>query len=128
IREHIEHDLSLAGLPYEKVLATIARLLDTTLIRVGNEEYAKENGSYGLTTMRSRHVAVEGARVHFHFRGKSGREHTIDVKDRQLARIVKRCKDLPGHELFQYIDEKGELRSIESGDVNTYLREISGQD
>lgn len=128
IRERVERDLSLPGLPYEKVLATIVRLLDTTLIRVGNEEYARENDSYGLTTLRSQHVEVTGAKVHFHFKGKSGKEHDIDVKDRQLASIVKRCQDLPGHELFQYIDEHDVLRSIESGDVNDYLREISGQD
>jgi len=128
IRQRIEHDLALSGLPYEKVLATIVRLLDTTLIRVGNEEYARENDSYGLTTMRSQHVEVEGTKVHFHFRGKSGKEHIIDVNDRQLAKIVKRCQHLPGHELFQYIDEKGEMRDIESGHVNTYLREISGHD
>jgi len=128
IRERVAHDLSLSGLPYEKVLATIVRLLDTTLIRIGNEEYARENDSYGLTTMRSHHVDVNGSKVHFHFRGKRGREHVIDVSDRQLAKIVKRCQDLPGHELFQYIDDNGELRTIESNDVNEYLRVISGQD
>jgi DNA topoisomerase-1 len=128
IRERVEHDLSLPGLPYEKVLATVVRLLDTTLIRVGNEEYARENQSYGLTTIRSHHVEVTGTTVHFHFRGKSGREHAIDLKDRQLAKIVKRCQDLPGHELFQYVDEQGIQRTVESGDVNDYLREISGQD
>jgi DNA topoisomerase-1 len=128
IRERVDQDLSLSGLPYKKVVATVVRLLDETLIRVGNEEYAKENDSYGLTTMRSPHVEVEGAKVHFHFRGKSGKEHTIDVKDRQLARIVKRCQDLPGHELFQYIDQDGELRTIESNDINEYLRAVSGQD
>ncbi len=128
IRERVEQDLSLAGLPYEKVLATLVRLLDTTLIRVGNEEYARENHSFGLTTMRTHHVKVAGTTVHFHFRGKSGREHDIDVRDRQLAKIVKRCQDLPGHELFQYVDEQGNQRTVESGDVNDYLREISGQD
>lgn len=128
IRERVEHDLALSGLPYEKVLATLVRLLDTALIRVGNEEYARENESYGLTTMRAQHVDVEGVKLHFHFRGKSGKEHDINVKDRQLAKIVKRCQDLPGHELFQYLDENGELRTIESSDVNDYLREISGQD
>jgi DNA topoisomerase-1 len=128
IRERVEHDLSLTGLPREKVLATIVRLLDTSLIRVGNEEYVRENQSYGLTTMRNQHVKVEGATLHFHFKGKGGKEHDIDVKDRHLAKIVKRCQDLPGHELFQYIDEQGVQRNIESGDVNDYLREISGQD
>ena len=128
IRQRIEHDLALSGLPYEKVLATIVRLLDTTLIRVGNEEYARENDSYGLTTMRSQHVEVEGTKVHFHFRGKSGKEQEIDVRDRQLARIVKRCQDIPGHELFQYLDEEGQSHTVDSADVNDYLREISGQD
>lgn len=128
IRERVEHDLALLGLPFEKVMATLVRLLDTTLIRVGNEEYARENNSFGLTTMRSRHADVTGTTVHFHFRGKSGREHNIDVKDRQLAKIVKHCQDLPGHELFQYIDEQGIQRTVESGDVNDYLREISGRD
>lgn len=128
IRERVSHNLSLSGLSYEKVLATIVRLLDTTLIRVGNEEYARENDSYGLTTMRSNHVDVTGSKVHFHFRGKRGKEHIIDVQDRQLARIVKRCQDLPGHELFQYVDENGKLRTVESSDVNEYLRQISGQD
>jgi DNA topoisomerase-1 len=128
IRARVQHDLSLPGLPHEKVLATIVRLLDTTLIRVGNEEYARENESYGLTTLREEHVDVSGATVHFHFRGKSGKEHDIDIRDRQLAKIVKRMHDLPGDELFQYADEQGNLRSVDSSDVNAYLREISGQD
>jgi len=128
IRERTSRDLSLPGLPYEKVLATVVRLLDATLIRIGNEEYARENDSYGLTTLRSDHVDVSGSKVQFHFRGKSGKEHVIDVKDRQLAKIVKRCQELPGHELFQYYDEDGVLRTIDSSDVNDYLREITGQD
>jgi DNA topoisomerase-1 len=107
IRKRVDQDLTLSGLPHEKVIATIVRLLDTTLIRVGNEEYVRENDSYGMTTMRNQHVDVSGAKVRFHFKGKSGKEHIIDVKDRQLAKIVKKCQDLPGHELFQYIDEKG---------------------
>ncbi|HEX6483018.1 MAG TPA: DNA topoisomerase IB [Ktedonobacteraceae bacterium] len=127
LRERITRDLSLSGLPREKLLATLVRLLDTTLIRIGNEEYARENNSYGLTTMRHEHVDVSGTKVEFHFRGKSGKEHVIDVKDRQLAKIVKRCQELPGHELFEYIDEKGELRKVESSDVNDYLHEITGQ-
>lgn len=127
LRKRIAHDLSLSGLPREKLLATLVRLLDTTLIRVGNEEYARENNSYGLTTMRNEHVDVSGAKVEFHFRGKSGKEHVIDVKDRQLAKIVRRCQELPGHELFEYIDEKGELRRVESSDVNDYLQEVTGQ-
>jgi DNA topoisomerase-1 len=128
IREHVAHDLTLPGMPREKVLAAVVRLLDRTSIRVGNEEYARENGSFGLTTMRNDHVDVEGPEIQFHFRGKGGKEHTIDIKDRQLARIVKKCQDLPGHELFEYIDENKELRTIESDDVNEYLRQISGQD
>jgi DNA topoisomerase-1 len=128
IRERVEHDLKLQGLPREKVLATVVRLLDTTSIRIGNEEYARENGSFGLTTMRDNHVEVEGTTVEFHFRGKSGKEHTIDVKDRQLARIIKRCQALPGHELFQYYDEHQQLHTIESDNVNTYLQQITGQE
>ena len=128
IRERVVQDLAHSGLPYEKVIATIVRLLDATLIRIGNEEYVRENGSYGLTTMLNQHVDVGEAKIHFHFKGKSGKEHRIDVKDRQLARIVKRCQALPGQELFQYVDENGELRSVESNGVNDYLRQSSGQD
>jgi DNA topoisomerase I len=125
IRERVERDLSLPGLPREKVLATIVRLLETTFIRVGNQEYARENRSYGLTTMRNRHVDVDGSRVRFNFDGKSGVHHTIDLNDRRLARIVKRCLDLPGYELFQYLDDGGSHRSVDSADVNEYLREIA---
>jgi DNA topoisomerase-1 len=128
IRERVEHDLKRSSLPREKVLATIVRLLDITSIRIGNEEYARENGSFGLTTMQEDHVDVEGSKVQFHFRGKSGKEHLIDVKDRQLAKIIKRFQDLPGHELFQYIDEDKELRTVTSDDVNEYLQEITGQE
>ncbi len=128
IRERVEHDLRLHGLSREKVLATVVRLLDTTSIRIGNEEYARDNGSFGLTTLRDNHVEVEGTNVAFHFRGKSGKEHTIDVKDRQLAKIIKRCQALPGHELFQYYDEHGQLHTIESEDVNTYLQQITAQE
>ena len=127
IRERVEHDLSLPGLPREKILATIVRLLETTYIRVGNEEYARENHSYGLTTMRARHVAVDGSTVRFKFQGKSGKRHTIDLNDRRLARIVKRCLDLPGYELFQYVEDDGSTHSIDASDVNDYLRAISGQ-
>ena len=127
IRRQVEHDLQLGGLPREKVLATIVRLLETTFIRVGNEEYARENHSYGLTTMRTKHVNVEGATVSFKFRGKSGVNHSIDLTDRRLARIVKRCLDLPGYELFQYLDDQGESHTVDSADVNDYLREITGQ-
>ncbi len=128
MRERIEHDLSLSGLPCEKVLATVVRLMELTRIRVGNEEYAKTNKSFGLTTMRDRHVDISGSTIHFKFRGKSGVEHDIEINDRRLARIVKRCQDIPGQELFQYIDENGDRQSIDSGAVNTYLREITGQD
>ena len=127
IRERVEHDLALPGMPREKVLATIVRLLETTFIRVGNEEYAKENHSYGLTTLHNKHVDVNGAQVHFKFKGKSGKLHNIDVRDRRLARIVKQCQDIPGYELFQYIDQDGEHRSIDSADVNDYLQAISGE-
>jgi DNA topoisomerase I len=127
IRQRVERDLALAGLPREKILATIVRLLETTFIRVGNAEYARENHSYGLTTMRTRHVDVNGSKVRFHFKGKSGKQHSIDLNDRRLARIVKRCLDLPGYELFQYLDENGEHHTVDSADVNDYLREITGQ-
>lgn len=127
IREHIEHDISLPGLPREKILATVVRLLDATMIRIGNEEYMRENNSFGLTTLHNDHVDVSGSKLHFHFHGKSGKEHAIDLRDKQLARIVKRCQDLPGYQLFEYQDEDGSLRTIDSSDVNTYLREISDQ-
>ncbi|CAA9551888.1 Hypothetical protein PA2244 (similar to DNA topoisomerase IB, but possibly involved in glycosyl-transfer) [uncultured Synechococcales cyanobacterium] len=128
IRKRLEQDLARPGLPREKVLATVVRLLETTLIRVGNEEYAKENRSFGLTTMRDRHVDISGSTIQFQFRGKSGKEHTIDLKDRRLAKIVKRCRDIPGYELFQYLDEQGQRQTIDSTDVNEYLREITGED
>ena len=115
-------------MPREKVLAVIVRLLEETRIRVGNEEYRTENGSFGLTTLRNRHVDVIGSEVRFSFRGKSGKLHRVTLEDRRLARIVKRCLDIPGQELFQYIDEDGEARPIGSEDVNDYLREISGED
>jgi DNA topoisomerase-1 len=128
IRERVAQDLARPGLPREKVLATVVRLLETTFIRVGNEEYARTNESYGLTTMRNEHVEVEGSTVRFQFRGKSGIEHDIDVKDRRVAAVIKRCQGLPGQDLFEYKDENGELQTIDSDDVNEYLREISGQD
>jgi DNA topoisomerase-1 len=128
IRERTDEHLALSGLPREKILATVVRLLECTLIRVGNEEYARHNDSFGLTTMRDHHVDVSGSTLHFEFRGKSGVRHCVDLRDRRLARIVKRIQDLPGEELFQYLDEKGERRSIESSDVNQYLRDITGQD
>ena len=126
IRKRVDRDLALAGLPRQKVLATIVRLLETTFIRVGNEEYARENKSYGLTTMRNKHVDVEGATVTFKFKGKSGVNRNIDLSDRRLAKIVKRCLDLPGYELFQYLDDEGNQHSVDSADVNEYLAEITG--
>ena len=126
IRERVEQDLAKHGLTREKVLATVVRLLETTLIRVGNKEYAEENGHYGLTTMQNEHVDVEGATLHFHFVGKSGKEHTIDIKDRRLARVVQRLRDLPGEEIFQYTDDDGVRRMIDSSDVNDYLHGITG--
>lgn len=128
IRSRVEQDLSLPGLPKNKVLAAIVRLMEVTLIRVGNEEYARENHSYGLTTLRGRHVQVEGSRVRFRFRGKSGVRHTVEFSDRRLARIVQRCQDIPGYELFQYVDDEGEAHTIDSADVNEYLREVSHQE
>jgi DNA topoisomerase I len=128
IRKKVAEDLQLPGLPKEKVLATVIDLLDITAIRVGNEEYARENESYGLTTLRNKHVKVTGSNIRLHFRGKSGKEHTYVVQDKKLARIVKRLQDLPGHELFEYLDEHDEVRHIESTDVNEYLREITKED
>jgi DNA topoisomerase I len=128
IRRRVRHDLALRGMPREKVLAAIVRLLETTLIRVGNDEYARQNHSFGLTTIRNRHVHVRGAAVNFDFRGKSGVEHEIDIHDARLARIVRKCQDLPGQELFAYIGPEGETHDVGSSDVNDYLREISGQD
>lgn len=128
IREKVDEDLSRPGLPREKVLATVVRLLEITLIRVGNEEYARENASFGLTTMRTRHVDVEGSAIRFHFRGKSGIEHEVEVHDRRVAKVVARCTDLPGQLLFQYVDDDGELSSVESADVNAYIRAIAGDE
>ena len=128
IRARVEEDLALPGLPRNKVLATIVRLMERTLIRVGNEEYARENHSYGLTTMRRKHVEVNGSRMTFRFRGKSGKQHTVGVEDRRLARIVRQTQELPGYELFEFLDESGEARKVDSADVNKYLREISGED
>lgn len=125
IRARVAHDISLPGLPHEKVLAAVVWLLDTTAIRVGNEEYARGNGSFGLTTLRSYHVDISGSKIRFHFRGKSGKEHDVSIQNRQLARIIKRCQDLPGQELFQYVDD-GKRYTIESADVNNYLYEITG--
>jgi len=127
IRGRTAADLRRPGLPREKVLAAVVRLLERTLIRVGNEEYARQNHSFGLTTLRSRHARVHGADVHFEFRGKSGVSHAIDLHDARLARIVKACRELPGHELFQYVDAERKRQSVGSTDVNAYLREITNQ-
>jgi len=126
IRRACERDLARPGLPREKVLATAVRLLELTHMRIGNEEYARENGSYGLTTLRDRHVRVEGGRVVFRFRGKAGKVRELDVRDRRLAGIIGKCSELPGHELFQYVDDGGALRTIDSGDVNRYIRAAAG--
>jgi DNA topoisomerase I len=128
IRARVDKDLRRPGLPRDKVVATVVRLLETTFIRIGNREYAKANRSFGLTTLRDRHVEIKGSRVNFHFVGKSGKEHSIEIRDRRLAGIVKRCRDIPGFELFQYIDDDGHRQAIDSGDVNRYLREASGDD
>jgi DNA topoisomerase-1 len=128
IRRTLSRHLRKRGLPRAKVLAATVKLLETTLIRVGNDEYARDNHSFGLTTMHDKHVKLRGATIRFDFRGKHGIEHEIDLKDRALAAIVHACRDLPGQELFQYLDEGGEVRDVGSGDVNDYLREISGQD
>lgn len=127
IRARVDQDLARPGLPREKVLATVVRLLETTLIRVGNEEYARDNGSFGLTTLRDHHVKVKGTTVRFAFRGKSGVRHEIDVRDRRLASVVRRCQDLPGQVLFQY-DDNGQTRAVDSDDVNEYLRQAAGQE
>jgi DNA topoisomerase-1 len=128
IRKTVDGHMSLPGLPREKVLATVVHLLENTLIRVGNADYAKQNKSYGLTTLRDPHVKVEGAELKFQFKGKSGKTWRLSVKDRRIARIVKACQDLPGQDLFQYLDEAGERQSVTSADVNAYLKEITGRD
>jgi DNA topoisomerase-1 len=128
IRARCDADLATPGLSREKVLAAIVRLLEMTLIRVGNEEYARLNRSFGLTTLRTRHARVSGTSVRFRFRGKSGRQHEVGLRDRRLAAVVRRCQDLPGQELFQYLDADGEPHEVASDDINDYLREISGAD
>jgi len=127
IRERVEADLRKHGLPRERVLAAVVRLMETTLFRIGNTEYAKANKSYGLTTLRDRHVEIDGSHIHLDFRGKHGIRHETDINDRRLARIIKDCRDLPGYELFQYLDENSNRHTIDSADVNEYLREISGE-
>jgi DNA topoisomerase I len=128
IRQRVDGDLRLPGLPRDKILATVVRLLETSHIRVGNEEYARQNKSFGLATLRNRHVNVSGSTIRFEFRGKSGVEHALDINDAHLARIIKRCQDLPGYELFQYIDDNGERRTIDSSDINEYIRQIAGEE
>ena len=128
IRSRVEKDLARTELPREKVLATVVSLLQCTSIRVGNDEYARSNRSFGLTTLQDRHVEVSGSNVHFEFRGKSGKTHQVSVTDRRLARIVQRCQALPGEDLFQYVDEEGVRQTIGSGDVNDYIREITGEE
>jgi DNA topoisomerase-1 len=128
IRERVDADLARHGLPREKVLAAVVRLLELTLIRVGNDEYARLNRSFGLTTLRDHHARVRGAQVRFRFRGKSGVMQDVTIRDRRLARVVGRCQDLPGQELLQYVDDEGEVRDVRSDDVNEYLREIAGEE
>lgn len=128
LRGRVEADLSRAGLPREKVVATVVRLLETTLIRVGNREYARQNGSFGLTTLRDGHVQIDGSKIRFEFRGKSGKDQSAELQDRRVARIVRQCRDLPGQTLFQYLDETGERQKITSEDINAYLREVTGED
>ncbi len=128
VRKTIDDHMSQRGLPREKVLATVVHLLENTLIRVGNSDYAKQNKSYGLTTLRDPHVKVDGPELRFQFKGKSGKTWKLAVKDRRIARIVKACQDLPGQDLFQYLDEEGQQQSVTSADVNAYLKEITGRD
>ncbi len=128
IRAKVHEHMALRGLPREKVLATVVDLLETTLIRVGNDSYAKENKSYGLTTLRNQHVAVNGSELRFNFKGKGGKVWRLQVKDRRIAKVVRACQELPGQELFQYVDENGQRRDVTSSDVNSYLREITGRD
>ena len=128
LRAKLSAHMALRGLPREKVLATVVHLLETTLIRVGNDDYARANKSYGLTTLRNPHVKVEGAELRFQFKGKSGKMWRLQVKDRRIAKIIRACQDLPGQRLFQYRDEDGEVREVTSADVNAYLREITGRD
>ena len=128
LRRHLEAQLASPGHGRDKVMATVISLLDTTLIRVGNSQYARQNRSYGLTTLRTRHVSLNGSAIAFQFRGKSGIEHQITVKDRRLARIIKRCLELPGQDLFQYLDEQGQRRTVTSSDINAYLHQLTAGD
>lgn len=128
IRAQVLQDLNLPGLPRQKVVAALVRLLETTFIRVGNDEYARENQSFGLTTLRNRHVEIDGFTLRFKFRGKSAQEHEVELKDRRIARIVQQCHDLPGHELFQYLDAEGQRHALGSSDVNSYLKDVTAAD
>lgn len=128
LRQRIDADLRRPGLPRERVLALVVHLLETTLIRVGNPEYAKQNRSYGLTTLKSRHLEVHGSSMHFEFRGKSGKLHALDLRDRRVARIIRQCQELPGQELFQYVDEEGRRHCVDSADVNEYLSHNTGEE
>jgi DNA topoisomerase-1 len=128
LRKQLETLLAAPGFSRDKVMATVITLLDATLIRVGNTQYARDNRSYGLTTLRNRHVEINGSAIRFQFRGKSGVEHQITVKDRRLARIIKRCQEIPGQNLFQYLDESGERHTVSSSDVNAYLQTLTGTD
>ncbi|MGH7582569.1 MAG: DNA topoisomerase IB [Gemmatimonadales bacterium] len=128
IRKAVGRDLARPGVPREKVMAIVVRLLETTMARIGNEEYARDNGSFGLTTLEHRHVDLHGQAIRFRFRGKGGKVHEIRVADRRLARLVRRCRELPGHVLFQYLDDEGVPHAIDSTDVNAYLRDVSGDD
>ncbi|MDF1586100.1 DNA topoisomerase IB [Marinimicrococcus flavescens] len=127
IRTGVEADLAARGLGRRKVLALVVRLLETTLIRVGNQEYARTNRTFGLTTLRDRHLVVEGGRLRFLFRGKGGKRHEVSLRDRRLARLARTCQEIPGQELFQYLDEEGRRQPVDSGEVNDYLRELAGE-
>jgi DNA topoisomerase-1 len=128
LRSQVDRDMAERGLGRRKVLATVVHLLDTTLIRVGNEDYVQANGSYGLTTLRNRHVDVKGSELRFAFRAKSGKDWRLSIRDRRVAKVVRACQDLPGQELFQYLDEDGERQGVTSSDINDYLREVTGRD
>ena len=128
IRAKVAEHMALRGLPRLKVMATVVHLLETTLIRIGNDDYARRNKSYGLTTLKNRHVAIEGSEIRFRFIGKSGKQWSLKIRDRRIAKIIRACQELPGQELLQYRDEGGELRAVTSGDVNAYLREVAGRD
>lgn len=128
IRSQLQKDLQLEGLPRPKVIAAVIWLLENTLIRIGNEEYAEDNKSYGLTTLQNRHVSISDTKIKFQFKGKSGVYHNISIKNKKVAKIIRRCKDLPGQDLFEYKDDEGNIQTVTSEDVNTYLKEVTGQE